>query len=97
MKKYEALVKYLMESKQRKKVISSLSKTQLQVVTEIVFNVIQGVCHLSDNDINTLRRHRAAIRRLTVSKLTLKERRIRLQNISRVLPILLTSYMKYVA
>lgn len=82
---------------QNRHILNTLSKTQLQYIVEIVFNVLQGVVPLSKTDKTLLKRWRSPIRALTAHKATLRQRKQGLKRIRNILPVLFKAYLKYVS
>lgn len=76
-------------------ILKSLTKDQLQIIMEILFNVIKGVCPISDKNKTVLMKRKRFIRAVLLSKLTLSQRKQGLRKIQKILPIFLKACMQY--
>lgn len=99
MKDKLALVYYLksLTQKESLKTIKILSKNQLQWIMEIIYNVSQGVCPVSDSNKKVLSKHKLTIRRLVAKGATQNQRKDVLQKLRPLLFIFLDSYLQYVS
>lgn len=77
--------------------IKTLTPNQLQVIVEIVFNVLNGVCPVSNKNKIKLHQKKRLIREIILPKLTPSQRKRKLQRIKTVLPIFLEACLKHVA
>jgi len=82
-------------SQQFDNILKTLTKEQLQVITEILFNVLKGVCPTSDKDKTVLMKQKRLIREVLLSRLTLSQRRRHLQKIKKLLPNFLEACLRY--
>lgn len=82
-------------SQQFKYVLKTLTKDQLQIIIEIILNVTKGICPISDNDKTVLMKKKSLIRDVLLSRLTLTQRRQRLQKFKKLLPIFLKACVQY--
>jgi len=76
-------------------ILKTLTKDQLQVIVEILFNVVQGICPISDKNKTLLVTRKQLIREVLMSQLTTVQRRQRLQKIKKLLPIFLKACLQY--
>jgi len=70
-------------SQQYEYVLKTLTKDQLQVITEIIFNIVKGVCPISDENKILLMKRRRLIRAVLGPKLTPNLRKKGLQKIKK--------------
>lgn len=78
-------------------VLRILTKEQLRAIIEIIYNVVQGTCPVSEANKNILLKHKNLIRRLVVKRLTLSQRKRLLLKIRNILPIFFQAYIHYVS
>ena len=52
-----------------------MTKEQLQAIIEIIYNVVQGVCTISEANTSILSKHKHLIRRLITKRATLSQRK----------------------
>ena len=97
MKHRIAFAQFLLEcsSQQFEYILKTLTKQQLQMIVEILYNVLKGVCPLSDKNKTTLYMKKRLIREVLVPRLTLVKRRQRLWKIRKFLPIFLKACLEY--
>lgn len=76
-------------------ILKTLTKDQLQVITEIIFNVARGVCPISDENKMVLAKRKRLIREVVLPRLTHEQRRRRLLKIKKLLPIFLEACLQY--
>lgn len=75
--------------------LKSLTKNQLQVIIEIIFNVMKGICPISDKNKTKLYKQKRLIREVILPKLTPEQRKHCLKKLKRVLPIFLEACLKH--
>lgn len=75
--------------------LKTLTKAQLQVIVEIIFNVVKGVCAISDKNKTVLYKRKRLIREVILPKLTSEQRKRRLRKLKRILPIFLEACLKH--
>lgn len=78
-------------------ILKTLTKHQLQLTAEIIFNVIKGVCSISNPNKTVLMKSKRLIREIIKPGLTQTQRRKRLFKIKRFLPIFLEAYLENVS
>lgn len=83
--------------KEMRQIIKFLSKEKLQWVIEILYNVVQGVCPITDLDKKLLSKKKSIIRQLFSKQITLNRRKLLLVKLSPLLPIFLKICLKYVS
>lgn len=62
--------------KQRRQLINTISDEQLSVLSEAIFNVLKGVCPLSNVNKNKLSKNKTILRKLVDPKLNRKFKKI---------------------
>lgn len=77
---------------QLKFLLKTLTKAQLQVIVEIIFNVVKGVCAKNKT---VLYKRKRLIREVILPKLTPEQRKRRLRKLKRILPIFLEACLKH--
>lgn len=82
-------------SQQFEYVLKTLTKDQLQIIVEILFNVVKGICPISDKNKTVLFKKKRLIREVLIPRLTSVQRRRRLQKIKKLLPIFLEACLQY--
>lgn len=82
-------------SRQLDYVLNTLTKYQLQVVTEVLFNVVNGVCPIYDKNKTRLMKQKRLIRNVLFPGLTVEQRRRRLFKIKSIIPINLEACLQY--
>nr|DAC81350.1 TPA_asm: gasderminX [Mytilus Mediterranean mussel adintovirus] len=94
-----SLVQFLIDisNNQMIQVIKILTKVQLQEIIEIIYNVVQGVCSVSDSDKILLNKHKQFIRKILLKQTTLQHKKLLLLKIRKILPIFLKAYLQYVS
>ena len=75
--------------------LKTLTKIQLTVIVEILFNVVKGVCPISDRNKTKLYKKKRLIREVLIPRLTPTQRKRRLLKIKKLLPIFLQAYLQY--
>lgn len=80
---------------QRIVLLKSLSKHQLKVLVEIIYNILKGVIPLSSKYKKSLFKYRSSIRLLTSKKVTVKTRQSKLVKIQEIIPLIIRAYWKY--
>jgi hypothetical protein len=75
--------------------LKTLTKNQLQVIVEIIFNVMKGICPISDKNKTKQYKRKRLIREVILPKLTPEQRKRRLKKHKRVLPIFLEACLKH--
>lgn len=93
------LVQFLIDisNNQMIQVIKILTKVQLQEIIEIIYNVVQGVCSVSDSDKILLNKHKQFIRKILLKQTTLQHKKLLRLKIRKILPIFLKAYLQYVS
>jgi len=93
----KSFVHFLMicTSQQLEHILKTLTKDQLQVITEILFNVVKGVCPISDKNETVLMKRKGLIREVLLPRLTLTQRKRHLHKIKTLLPIFLEACLRY--
>lgn len=64
-------------------ILKTLTKNQLQVILEILYNVIKGVCPISEKNKTALMQRKRLIREALRPGLTLNQRRRQLQKLKK--------------
>jgi hypothetical protein len=75
--------------------LKTLTKNQLQVIVEIIFNVMKGICPISDKNKTKQYKRKRLIREVILPKLSPEQRKRRLKKHKRVLPIFLEACLKH--
>jgi hypothetical protein len=75
--------------------LKTLTKNQLQVIVEIIFNMMKGICPISDKNKTKQYKRKRLIREVILPKLTPEQRKRRLKKHKRVLPIFLEACLKH--
>ena len=75
--------------------MKTFTSKQLQVIVEIVYNVVKGICPISDADKTVLYKKKRLIRGILVPRLSQKRRIHQLRKIKKVLQIFLRAYLNY--
>lgn len=70
-------------------VLKTLNRDQLQIIIDIIYNVVQGICKVSDDDKTKLKKKKTLIREVLLPRLTLVQRKRKLFSIRKLLPIIL--------
>lgn len=76
-------------------ILKTLTTNQLQVILEILYNVIKGVCPISKKNKTALMQRKRLIREVLRPDLTLNQRRRQLQKLKKELPIFLEACIHY--
>jgi len=99
MKDKKAFIIFLNDTsdQQLSRILKLLTKEQLQAIIEIIYNVAQGVCAISEANKSILTNHKRLIRRLIAKKSTLTERKKLLFKSRKILPIFFQAYINYVS
>ena len=82
--------------KQRKQLINTISDEQLSVLTEAVYNVLKGVCVLSNADKKKLSQNKTILRLFADQKLGKRLKITLLKKNHKVIPELLRPVIKYI-
>lgn len=82
-------------SEQVEYILKTLTKDQLQVIVEILYNVVKGVCPISNENKIALYKRKQLIRAVLIPRLTQSERKKGLQKIRKILPIFFKACIKY--
>ena len=87
------LILFLMDlpKQQFAHLLKIITKEQLQAIIEIIYNVVQGVCTISEANTSILSNHKHLIRRLITKRSTLSQRKKLLLKIRNILPIFFSS------
>ena len=93
MKNKNIFIKFLLDipKQQLVRFLKIITKEQLQAIIEIIYNVVQGVCYISEINKSVLSKHKNIIRKLVSKQTTLLQRKKLLVKIHTILPILFTS------
>lgn len=78
-------------------IIKIMNKEQLQWIVEIIYNVVQGVCPISEADKSLLLKKKHLIRKLISKEVSRQQRKLYLLKINRVVPVFLKAYLHYVS
>lgn len=70
---------------QQKQLIKNITKSQMDVIIEVIYNALMGNLTISEGDKNTVKRYRKIIRRLVSKGLTRRQRQL-----------ILLKYLKYI-
>lgn len=81
--------------KQRRELINTISNEQLSVLTEAIFNVLKGVCSLSNINKNRLCKNKTSLRKLVDPKVSRKCKKTILKQIQNLIPELLRTVIRY--
>jgi hypothetical protein len=82
--------------KQRRQLINTVSEEQLSVLTEAVYNVLKGVCPLSNADKNKLSKNKTLLRKFSDPKLSKRLKITILKKIQNLMPELLRPVIRYI-
>lgn len=82
--------------RQRRQLINTVSDEQLSVLIEAVYNVLQGVCPLSNKDKNNLSKNKKILRKFTDPKLSKRLKSTILRKIHHLIPVLLQPVIRYI-
>ena len=82
---------------QKQFILKTLTKNQVQCIVEIVFNVMNGVIDITENDKKILKKRKRIIREVIRTHATLIERKRHILQIKKILPLFLKAYLKYVS
>lgn len=96
VKSHAKFLKFLQaaSSKQGKAVLITGSAGQINILTEIVKNLIEGNIFISPSDKTSLRKYRLILHKIANPKVSIKNRRVLLIKISRILPVILRGIIK---
>lgn len=83
--------------KQRRQLISTISDEQLSVLSEAIFNVLKGVCPLSNVNKNKLSKNKTILRKLVDPKLNRNFKKSILKKVQNLIPELLRPVIQYFA
>lgn len=83
--------------KQRRQLINTISDEQLSVLSEAIFNVLKGVCPLSNVNKNKLSKNKTILRKLVDPKLSRKFKKSILKKVQNLIPELLRPVIQYFA
>jgi len=99
MKDKKAFIIFLNDTsdQQLSRILKILTKEQLQTIIEIIYNVLHGVCTISDINKSILNKNKYLIRRLVAKRSTLTERKKLLFKSRKILPIFFQAYINYVS
>lgn len=75
--------------------LKTLNRDQLQIIIEIIYNVVQGVCTIVDKDKTTLKKRQRLIREILLPRLTPLQRKRKLFKIKQLLPIFLKACYRH--
>jgi len=78
-------------------ILKILTKEQLQTIIEIIYNVVQGVCPVSESNKSILNKNKYHIRKLVVKRSTLTERKRILLKLNNILPVFFKAFINYVS
>lgn len=81
---------------QLKSFLKIMTKEQLQTIIEIIYNVVQEVCSISEMDKKVLVKHKTRIRKIVSRSTTRGQRKLLLVKIRKLLPIFFKAYLHYV-
>jgi hypothetical protein len=93
MKNKKIFIKFFLDipKQQLVRFLKIITKEQLQAIIEIIYNVVQGVCYISEINKSVLSKHKNIIRKLVSKQTTLLQRKKLLVKIHTILPIFFTS------
>lgn len=77
-------------------ILKTITKDQLQIILEILYNIINGVLAISNEDKQKFQKHKTILRKLISSDLKWTSRKKLLWKIRHVVPIILQSYLNHV-
>jgi len=99
MKNKKLFIKFLLDipKQQLLRFLKIITKEQLQVIIEIIYNVVQGVCTISETNKSVLSKQKNIIRKLVSKRTTHLQRKKLLVKIHTILPIVLQAYINYVS
>lgn len=80
---------------QRVQLLRTIDNQQFDILLEITFNILNGVCPLTKKEEINLRRNKASLRKLVDNKIAKRIKKQILLNIQRLLPILLSPVIRY--
>ena len=71
------LIEFLIKTtpQQRMKILKTLKKEELKLIIEIIFNVVYGVCPISETSKKVLLRYKGPIRQVIADELRANQRR----------------------
>jgi len=91
IRQHAAFLRLLQESstKQRKVLIESISNVQLDALSQLILNIVQGNVPISDAYIKKLKRHKDVIHSLATRKVSRVKKREALLQLLRLIPFIL--------
>lgn len=75
--------------KQRIQLLHTISGSQLDVLVETVYNILNGVCPLTKTEEQSLKKHKTLLRKVVDKKLS--------NRIQRIIPTFLSSVLRYLS
>jgi len=91
IRQHATFLRLLQEStpRQRKAVIESITNTQLDALSQLILNIVQGNIPVTDSYIKKLKRYKDIIHSLATRKVSRVKKRDALIKLQRLLPFLL--------
>lgn len=77
-------------------VLKTISKDHLHIILEILYNIVNGVLAISNEDKQKFKKHKTILRKLIAPNLEWTSRKKLLWKIKHLVPIIIQNYVKYV-
>lgn len=77
--------------------IKIMNKEQLHWIIEIIYNVVQGVCSISETDKSLLAKKKNLIRKIVSKDITRQQRKLFLLKLTKLIPVFLKGYIRHVS
>jgi hypothetical protein len=77
-------------------ILKTITKDQLQIILEILYNIVNGILAISNEDKQKLKKHKTILRKLIAPDLKWTSRKKLLWKIRHLVPVILQSYLKHV-
>lgn len=83
--------------KQRIQLLHTISGSQLDVLVETVYNILNGVCPLTKTEEQSLKKHKTLLRKVVDKKLSNRIKQKIFLRIQRIIPTFLSSVLRYLS
>ena len=80
---------------QRKMLITNLSYQQLKLIVEILYNIAMENIPLRKEDKRKLTQYKSSIRKVLSTRITRRQRLVRLIKLNEILPIVIRNYLQW--
>ena len=77
--------------------LKTLKKEELKLIIKIIFNVVFGVCPISETIKNVLLRYKGLIHQVIADGLRANQRKSILIKLRKIIPVFLQTYVQYVS